>query len=161
MASNITIDTTQIKQLFNNLNQEKQKEIMMSGLKKGAKYLKEETQKTLLSKFPKAKTAKRKANRTMYEGVYIKPKKDYTEVDVSVMGNYLNIFFEGGTKERYRKVRYTDSKGKTRVSKSQKGGYTGKVGALNFFAETRQKESDNVINKIEEEIGKQINKLIK
>lgn len=159
--SNVTIDSSQITKLFNSFNQETQKEIMMKGLKEGAKYLQSKTQQTLVSKFPKASSTKGKANRTMYEGVTIKPIKVMTEVDVSVMGNYLNIFFEGGTKERYRKVRYVDNKGKTRVSKEKKGGYTGKLKALNFFADTRQQEENNVIKTIEDEIGKQINKLFK
>ena len=159
--SNVTIDSSQVTNLFNSLNQETQKEIMMKGLKQGAKYLQSKTQETLVRKFPKAQSTKGKANRTMYEGVTIKPIKVMTEVDVSIMSNYLNIFFEGGTDERYRKVRYQDKKGKTRVSKDKKGGYTGRLKALNFFAETRQQEENNVIKTIEDEIGKQINKLVK
>ena len=147
--SNVTIDSSQVTNLFNSLNQETQKEIMMKGLKQGAKYLQSKTQEALVRKFPKAQSTKGKANRTMYEGVTIKPIKVMTEVDVSIMSNYLNIFFEGGTDERYRKVRYQD----------KKGGYTGKLTALNFFADTRQQEENNVIKTIEDEIGKQINKL--
>lgn len=159
--NNVTIDFTGVEKLFDSLNSESQKEIMMKGLKEGAKYLQEKTRDTLLQKFPNAQSAKGKAHKTMVEGVYIKPIKYMTEVDVSVMGNYLNIFFEGGTEERYRKVRYKDNQGKTRVSKTQKGGYTGKLSPLNFFSTTRQREEDNVISTIKDEISKQIKKLTK
>lgn len=159
--NNVTIDSSQIESLFDSLNQDTQKQIMMKGLREGAKYLQSKTQQTLVRKFPKASSAKGKANNTMVEGVYIKPIKAMTEVDVSVMGNYLNIFFESGTKERYRKVRYTDSKGKTRVSKDKKGGYTGKLKPLNFFKETREQEENNVISIIIDDISKQLDKLQK
>lgn len=159
--NNVTIDSSQVENLFDTLNQEIQKGIMMKGLKEGAKYLQKQTQQTLVQKFPKAQSAKGKANRTMVEGVYVKPKNYMTEVDVNVMGNYLNIFFEGGTDERYRKVRYKAKNGKNKIDHSKKGGYTGKITALNFFSTTRQREEDNVINTIQEEITKEISKLIK
>lgn len=159
--NNVTIDTSQVINLFDSLNQETQKGIMMKGLKEGAKYLQKQTQQTLVQKFPKAQSAKGKANRTMVEGVYVKPKKIETEVDVNVMGNYLNIFFESGTDERYRKVRYKASNGRNKIDHSRKGGYTGKLKALNFFSTTRQREEDNVIDKIKEEITKELNKLIR
>ena len=161
MAKNVTIDLSEINTLFNNLDKDSQKNMMMKALKEGAKYLQSETQKTLISKFPKAKTAKGKAKKTMVDGVYIKPQKAYTEVDVSVMGNYLNIFFEGGTKERYWKIRTKGSNGKTRVSKTSKGKYTGKVDGLNFFQDTRKRESENTMKIIEDAIGDELKKLNK
>ena len=161
MAKNVTIDASQIIEFFNNLNQDKQKEIMLKALKNGATYLKEETQKTLSSKFPKAQSTKGKAKKTMYEGIYTKANKDLTEVKVSVMGNYLNIFFEGGTDKRYLKKEHKPTSESKLKRTLKKGEYRGEIKPLNFFQETRKRESDNVIKKIEDIIGKELDKLNK
>lgn len=161
MANNVEIDSSQINKMFESLGQENQKKMMLKALKDGGNYLKEQTQKTLLSKFPKAKTAKGKGKKTMYEGIYTKVKKDYTEVDVSVMGSYLNIFFEGGTDKRYlRKDHKPKADSKLRRT-LKKGEYRGELKPLNFFQDTRLKESDNVIKKIEDAIGDELKKLNK
>ena len=161
MAKNVTINTSQISALFNNLSQDKQKEMMMKALKKGADYLKEQTQKTLLTKFPKAKDVKGKANKTMYEGVYIKPNKDYTEVLISIMGNYLNVFFESGTDKRYLKKDHKPTSESKLKRTLKKGEYRGEIKPLNFFQDTRKRESENVTNKITEIIGEELDKLNK
>lgn len=161
MANEITINDSGVQNLLNDLSNFQKSEMLLKSVQKGAKYLKEKIQSSLVSKFPKAKTAKGKANRTMYEGIVIKTDKTMNEIIVKSTGNYLNPIFEGGTIERYRKVRYKDKKGRTRISKTQKGGYTGKIKPLNFFADARSKEEENTLNIIENEISKELNKLTK
>lgn len=161
MANEITINDSNVQNLLNDLSNFEKSEMMIKCVQSGAKYLKEKIQTSLISKFPKAKTAKGKSNKTMYEGIVIKTDKALNEVTVKGTGNYLNPIFEGGTIERYRKIRYKDNKGRTRISKTQKGGYTGKIKPLKFFTDARNKEEQNTLNVIENEISKELNKLTK
>lgn len=161
MAGNVKIDSSSVEQMFDSLTDEKQKEILMKALKKGANYLQMKTKETLVNKFPKANTAKGKANKPMVQMIKVKEDKQASEVIVSIMKHYLNVWFEMGTTDRYRKIRYVNDKGKKRIRKDVKGGYTGKIKPLYFFTETQNSEEDNIINVIQQEVEKEIKDLNK
>lgn len=154
MANSVSVDASNIERFLDSLNDETQKEILMKGLKKAAKLLQENTRSSLISKFPKSNTAKGKANKTMVEGVSVKANKDYTEVSVSVMNNYLNIFYENGTEKRFLKK---DNQGKKRTFK--KGEYRGQIKGLGFFMEARQQSETPMTNEIENTVFSEINKI--
>ena len=158
--NNVTIDSSQIENLFDSINQEAQKQIMMKGLRKGAKYLQGKTQDTLVRKFPKARTTKGgDKKRTMYEGVTVRGNNAITEVSVSIMSHYFNVFYESGTDER--KLKRTHKKDANHHRTFKKGESRGKLKPLNFFKETREQEENNVISIIIDDIGKQLDKLQK
>lgn len=157
--NNVTIDTSQIIELFDSLNLETQKDIMMKGLRKGAKYLQSKAQATLVRKFPKASSTQGKAKKTMVEGVTVRSNNAMTEVSVSVMSHYFNVFYESGTEERQLKKTHKKDKDHHRTYK--KGESRGKLKPLNFFKETREQQENNVISVITDEIGKEIQKLEK
>lgn len=154
------IDTTKVEELFNNLSDEIHDTILIKGLKKGGDKLKENTQQIMLQKVPFASTAKGKANKTMVDAIKVFKDKDYNEIAVSIMSNYLNIFFEMGTDERYRKLRGTKPNGKTYRKDNTQNGYTGKVSGYHFFKDARE-NNDDVIEAIQQSIIKDINKLIR
>ena len=160
MSKNISceIDTTKIESLLSELSDDIHNEILMKGLKKGGDKLKENTQQIMLQKVPFAGYAKGYANKTMVEGVRVIKDRDYNEIIVSIMKNYLNIFFENGTTERYRKLRGVKPNGKTYRKDNTQNGYTGKVEGYHFFKEARENDSD-VIEAIKETIINEINKV--
>lgn len=157
--SNVTIDSSQINQLFDSLNQDTQRQIMMKGLEKGGKVLQKATRQRLLQKMPVASRAIGASKKPMAESIRIIKDKDYSTVIVSIMKHYLNVFFEGGTDGRYlRKEHRKDSKHHRTY---KKGEYRGRIKPLNFFAEARKESENDIINAIEEEIIKQLNKLFR
>lgn len=159
--NNVEIDTKQLDRIFDTLNDETQKTILLKGLKKGGDTLKKNTEETMLQKVPFASYAKGKANITMAEGVNVRTNKDYCEVKISIRGNYLNVFFEMGTDERYRKLRGVKPNSKTYRKDNTKSGYTGKVEGYHFFKSARENSDDEMINEIENVVRKEINKLFK
>ena len=155
--NNVSIDSSQVAKLFDSLNTSVQKEIMMKGLAKGGKVLQSATKERLLQKMPKAQSAMGKSKKTMVDSIRMIKDKAYTELIVSIMSNYLTVFFEGGTDKRYLKK---DHKKDSKHHKTyKKGEYRGQIKPLNFFADARQQSEKQMIDAITEEIMKEINKL--
>ncbi len=157
--NNVTIDSSQIDKMFQSLRTSAQKEMMMKGLEKGGKVLQSATKERLLQKMPIASTAKGKAKKPMVDSVKVIKDKAYTEVIVSIMSNYLNVFFEGGTDERYLKK--TGKKDSKHHKTYKKGEYRGRIKPLNFFADARKMNEDKMIDAIETTIIDEINKIDK
>lgn len=157
--NNVTIDASQVNKLFDNLNSDVQKQILMKGLEKGGKALQSATKERLLQKMPQAQSAMGKAKKTMVDSIKVIKDKAYTKVIISIMSHYLNVFFEQGTDGRYLKKTHPKDKDHHRTYK--KGEYRGKLKPLHFFADARQQNERDVISAIETTIIDELNKLNK
>lgn len=154
------IDTSKLEKLFDELDEKIQTEILIKGLKAGGNKLAENTREIMLQKVSFSSTAKGGAKKPMAESVKVITDKNYNEVIVSLMSNYLNIFFEKGTDKRYRKIRGVGANGKRYRKDNTKSGYTGKIDGYYFFKEARE-DNEEVVDKIRETINKQLIKLMK
>ena len=139
------IDSSVIDKKLSSLVSRLQKEITWKGLLEGGKKLQEYTRDALLSKMPKAKSAKGKGKRTMYEEVHMITDKQINEVMVSVL-NYLTKWYEMGTENRYLKEDHPKDEKHHKTYK--KGESRGKITGLHYFREARENHSDDVIEAI-------------
>lgn len=157
MSNICKIDTTQLDKIFENLSEENRNKAMINSLKEGANVLKENTQQNLIKKLGSGATSTVKYKKPMTEGIGITAEKDYLEVVVSILRDFRLKWFEMGTKERYRKIRGINSKGKKYVKHDEKGGYTGFITGTHFFKEARENTSpieEAIIRAMEAEINK-------
>lgn len=126
--SNVTVNDRAVQNLFQTLNPENRKKVLLTALKAGGEKLASNTKIQLRSKLGMgASTPNRWNGKTMESGIKYKADKDYCEVSVSIMGDFRLKFFERGTKIR-----------QTRKTKANRGS----IKALNFFAAARANESD-------------------
>lgn len=126
--SNVTIDQSAVQNLFQSLDAEARKKVLLTALKAGGDRLATDTRTQLRSKLGAgAGTPNRWNGKTMESGIKYKADKDYCEVSVSIMGDFRLKFFEKGTKLR-----------QTRKTKANRGSIT----ALNFFAAARANEGE-------------------
>lgn len=139
------IDSSVIEEKFNNLISRLQKEITWKAITEGGKLLQKYARESLLAKMPKAKTAKGKSKKTMYEQVHVINDKQVGESIVSVM-NYLTKFFETGTDRRY--IKEDHPKDDKHHKTYKKGEARGKITGLHYFREAREAHSDDVIEAI-------------
>lgn len=155
----VTIDTTNIDSILDNLNEDNRRLAMLSALRAGGKVLQANTKESLKKKLGSGATSTSERNKfPMEKGVRLIVDKDYNEVIVSIMKDYRLRFFQSGTDQRYLKKDHPkDEKHRKTL---RKGEYRGSIGATNFFGEARQNEGP-VCDAIVEELAKQINKLMK
>lgn len=152
------IDTKELDEILNNLNERNRKEVMFNSLVKGGNLLVKETQSELLSVLPKANRGER-YGKPMTKGVKLKKDKDYSEVKVHIMGDYRLKFFEMGTDDRYlEKPLSSESKSSNKKNKGNRP-YRGKIIGKGFFKKVR--ENNHVINVVIDNLIKEINKLFK
>lgn len=131
--SNVAVDDSGVKNLFQALDSDTRKQILFAALKAGGSKLAENTKIQLRSKLGSgASTPNRWNGKTMESGIRLKADKDYCEVAVNVMGDFRLKFFEKGTNLRQTK----------------KKANRGKIKALYFFQSARQKGDDvaSIIN---------------
>lgn len=154
MSKVCDIDTKDLDNILNNLNEENRNKAIFTSIIKGGQELVKETQQELKKVLPKA-------NSQMVKGVKLKKDKSYQEVKVHIMGEYRLKWFEMGTDERYLKkplphkeeTRYKYKSGSTNT-----GGlpYRGKIEKKEFFKTARENSNmaDVVINTLIQEIEK-------
>lgn len=149
--NNVEIDDKNVINLFDSLNEDASKEILMTALRKAGKELAQETKSNLKARLgAKASTPNRWNGKTLESGIKMKADKDYTEVSVSIMGDFRLKFFEKGTKNRYTKAGFY--RGRMGESKEGTSNYR------NFFRDARQKDlSGTITNSISQSL-KRINK---
>lgn len=173
--NNSTIDSKEITKLLDSLNNEIKGDLLQKGLFKGGKVLQQKTREVMVQRMPNATTAKGNNKKPMADSIKVKNDKQMNEVIVSIMSNYLNVFFEQGTKERY--LKRTGAKDRERgyqrgdkrylyrkqgkEGRYKSGEYRGKIKALNFFRDARTQSENDIINAIEEEVMKHLNKIFK
>lgn len=145
--------------LFDKLKDKISKETTQKALTAGGMALRDAARGRLLKKMPQAATAKgRERNATMIEGIRVSKNKssDRAAVNVYILGNYLNRWFELGTQERKlkRSLKKDDNH-----RKFKKGESRGKISGLHFFQEAREADIDKVRAVIFEVIKKEIGKI--
>lgn len=127
------------------------KAMMLKALSKGASVLQSYTKALYKSYMPTADTK-------MIKGIKKKVDKAYTEVMVTLMGDYRNKWFEKGTQERHKKSNQIDHYwGKKAVFKKN-GSSTGRIKGKYFFRDSqnaKDKEIQDTMNKtLEDEMRK-------
>lgn len=146
--NNVQIEDRQVYSLFDELSEEKRKNILMKALKKAAKELQDKTRDNLKQRLGNKATSPNKWNgKTLESGIKLKADKDYTEVNVNIMGDFRLKFFEKGTKERYTKKGYY--RGRMGQNKEGSSNY------LNFFRSAREADyTDTITNSISQSLNK-------
>lgn len=159
MSEICKIDTHELDNILNNLNEENRRKALFTSITKGGQELVKETQSELLKVLPKANDTGRYGK--MINGVKLKKDKSYDEVKVHIMGDFRLKFFEMGTEERYLKKplkqkENTRYKYKSGTNNSGGNPYRGKIQAKYFFQKAREnsKMIDTLINTLEKEINK-------
>lgn len=152
--TNKTVDVSDLNRLeakLNELDNDVKDKILYSSLVKGGKILLENTKRSLTAKMGSSATRPvRKKDGTGYykpliEGVRMGGDKPYTEVKVHILGHGYLRWFETGTA----------------IRKTSKGYNRGSIAALNFFLNAKQ-SSFSLMNKtINENVEKQINKIMR
>ena len=146
MNNTVSIDDTQVLNLFNALDSESTNQILFTALKKGGQRLTSLTKTNLKRKLGKGATTPNRWNgKTMESGIKFRGDKDYCEVAVSIMGDFRLKFFEKGTKPRL-----------TRKTNANRGSIT----ALNFFQSARANDNE-ITATINNSITNSLNRLKK
>lgn len=146
--NNVKIDDQKVYDLFEALNEDVRQDILMKALKKAAKELQEASRDSLRQRIgSKASSPNRWNGKSLDSGIKMRADKDYTEVNVNIMGDFRLKFFERGTKERY----------------TDKGFYRGRMGKskdgssnyLNFFKSARDKDyTDTITSSISQALNR-------
>ena len=130
--SNVSVNDGAVNNLFQSLNDDTRKKILLTALKAGADRLTANTKQQLRSRLGLGATTPNRWNgKTMESGIKSKADKDYCEVSVSIMGDFRLKFFEKGTKIR-----------QTRKTKANRGS----IKALNFFSTAREEDLSDIIS---------------
>lgn len=160
--SDVKIEYEEIVKMLNRLDGDTLNGILLTASKKAADALRDETKTILLQKLPAAANPGR-YNKPMTKGVVSKADKDYTLSYVSIMREFKLKWFEQGTAERYRKTRYSgkDKAGRNRrvLRKDNTNSPTGKITALDFFKEARERYSNQIIDDMEGAIIKSLERI--
>lgn len=153
MNSN-TIDISDLKRLEDALDElevQSKNKILYSSLVKGGKVLLEATKQSLVAKMGSSATRPvRQKNGTgfykpLVEGVKMSGDKPYCEVKVHILGQGYLRWFETGTKLR----------------QTSKGYNRGSITGLNFFMNAKQSSFSQMQKTINENVDKQINKIMR
>lgn len=152
------IDTKELDDILNNLNERNRKEAIFNSLVKGGNILVKETQSELLSVLPKANRGER-YGKPMTKGVKLKKDKDYNEVKVHIMGDYRLKFFEMGTDDRYLKKPLSSKSNSSNKKNDGNRPYRGKIIGKEFFKKTR--ETTKIITIVVDNLINELNKLFK
>lgn len=144
--SNVQVDDSQVKNLFDKLSDENRKTILFRALQKGAKALQAQTQTNLKAAF--------NGGASMAKGVKLKADKSYNEISVNIMGDYRLRWFEKGTQIRKTKGHKVTGYDRWRKVRSGKGANRGRIRPLYFFRNARQNDAINdvVMQSIDEQL---------
>lgn len=160
--SDVTIEYDELVKMLNSLDSETVDKILLTSTKVAADELRDETKQILLQKLPAAANGK-KYGKPMTKGVISKSDKDYVLSYVSIMREFKLKWFEMGTGERYRKIRYsgTDKRGRQRkvLRKDNTKASTGKIKALDFFKQAREQYGNQVVDDMQEAIIKSLERI--
>ena len=141
-------------------------EILMKGLAAGGILLRDSAKQRLYKKMPIASKAvgREKDNITMLEGIRVHKVEDENAVNVYILNNFMNRWFELGTDDRHllrgHYFAHDRIKREGKYRKFKKNESRGKITALHFFRDAREQDMGKVMDKIIEVIDKQIEKVI-
>lgn len=146
--NNVKIDDSKVYDLFDALDEDARKDILMKALRKAAKELQEGARDSLRQRIgSKASSPNWWNGKSLDSGIKLRADKDYTEVNVNIMGDFRLKFFEKGTKERYTDKGYY--RGRMGNSKEGSSNY------LNFFKSARDKDyTDTITSSISQSLNR-------
>lgn len=160
--SDVTIEYNELVKMLNRLDSETVDKILLTSSKVAADELRDKTKQILLQKLPAAAEGK-KYGKPMVKGVISKSDKDYTLSYVSIMREHKLKWFETGTDYRFRKTRYSgkDKRGRDRkvLRKDNPNAPTGKITALDFFKEARERYADSIVDDMQGAILKSLERI--
>lgn len=160
--SDVTIEYDEIVKMLNRLDGDTLNGILLTASKSAADELRDQTKTILLQKLPAAAN-KGKYGKPMTKGIISKADKDYTLSYVSIMREFRLKFFEQGTDQRFRKIRYSgkDKAGRDRkvLRKDNANAPTGKITALDFFKEARERYSSQILDDMQGAIIKSLERI--
>lgn len=160
------IDTRDLMNILNKLDEERRRDVMYKSLTKGGQRLVKETKDKLRKELPSGAASGKRYGTPMESGIKLAKNKDYDEVKVHIMGDYRLRFFEMGTEDRYiRKTKgskTTESNYKFRKNEGSQGktGYRGSIRAKHFFKQARD-NAQVILDEIIQNLQRGIDKLIK
>ncbi|MCH5234943.1 MAG: hypothetical protein J1E16_06585 [Muribaculaceae bacterium] len=152
--TNKTIDVSDLNKLESKLDildRDVKDKILYSSLVKGGKILVDATKQSLVAKMGVSATRPvRKKNgigfyKPLVEGVMMSGDKPYCEVKVHILGQGYLRWFETGTQ----------------IRQTSKGYNRGSITALNFFLNAKQSSFSQMQKTINENLDKQINKIMR
>ena len=166
----IRIDDRAILEKLESLRKPEVANIVLAALEKGGALIQAETKSQLKSFLGPGATSTRHWNKPMLSGILNIVDEGYMEVRVSLYGIFRLKFFEMGTKDR--KLRRTGAKdhsrGRTKGDKRylyrksgkenfyRAGTSRGRIKALNFFQNAREKEENRAMEVIKDELTKRL-----
>lgn len=142
------IDSSSLDRALSNIDRELKGGVILKSMQEGAKVLREQTRDALIRKMGESATRRsQKRNYQAVDGITVKTDKAYSEVKVSIMGDFRLKWWELGTA-----LRYTKGKGRYR-----REAYRGKISAKGFFREARANEAP-VMEAITQSVSRQLKK---
>lgn len=161
MNDTVKIDTTQVDNLLDTLDdQEVKNNILFEAVKAGAKVLQQTTKNYFRQKVGEAATHySRFIQKPFEDGIIVKADKSYCEAKVSIMGDHRLKWFEKGTNDRYTKGRKIVGYQRNRAIREGKGHWTGRMTGQYFFRDARQ-ETNRIDEAMAQSINNALNKLM-
>ena len=150
MSNQATIDTSQLDDFFDRINQNNRNKVMWNAIREIGEDLQSETVERLIQKFGSAAKSTQhksgKKHKSMVKGVKLIKEEQFNTVVVSIMGQASLKLFELGTDDRYLKKDTVSPSGRM----YKKGQYRGKIQETRFFKEARLSVSEgDLIKKLE------------
>ena len=150
--NNVKIEDRELMESLNKIDDEDEiKAMMLKALSKGASVLQSYTKALYKSYMPTA-------DAKMIKGIKKKVDKAYTEVVVTLMGDYRNKWFEKGTKERHKKSSQVDHYWGKKAVYKKNGSSTGRIIGKYYFRDaqkSKDKDIQDAMNKtLEDEMRK-------
>lgn len=156
---NVEISAKDVFRMIDKLKTEVSSDIMMKALTIGGMVLRDSAKERLLKKMPKAQSAKgREKDTTMLEGIRVSKNESGGYVNVYILGNYLNRWFESGTDDR--QLKRTNKAISNHHRTYKKGENRGRLSALHFFRDAKEQDMSQVMDKIIEIVDRSIEKII-
>ncbi|MCH5241796.1 MAG: hypothetical protein J1F67_05160 [Muribaculaceae bacterium] len=175
MNDNLRIEDKSLVEIFSRLQNGIRSDLVLKALKKGGEKLQADTKVQLRKKLGKGASSTNHHRRPMLKGITLKEDQQYIEVRVSLYGDFRLKWFELGTKER--KLKRTGAKdrerGRTKGDKRylyrkkgkenfyKAGTNRGRIKALDFFQEAREKDMEKVTGIIKTELTKELQQLLR
>ena len=159
-TGSVEISAKDVFKMIDTLKDKVSDEILMKALTVGGMVLRDSAKDKLLKKLPKASSAggREKDNITMTEGIRVSKNESGGYVNVYILGNYLNRWFESGTDDR--QLKRTNKADGNHHRTYKKGENRGRLSALHFFREAREQDMSKVMDKIKDIVDRGIENVI-
>lgn len=173
MSNNdFTIDDTEIRDMFAELEPKRRKQAFRRATSSSLNVIKKQTVKNLKSNLgASAVNHVDQYNNSLKKGVKVKVNKDCMGGTIHIMGNYKLKWFELGTKNRYNFKKSSSSWSKHKIKGGRyeyrkikgvslkKKRFTGHITAYHFFRDARQSTEKLVIQNLDKELAKSVEKI--